>query len=161
MRHSLFICSYVAVAFAVTVQQTSCGLKGYDKGTSAYSVTTQSTAATYAACGALCQSDSKCKSFAFGSGACYLYSVLAGSNVNVVSSSPYTFYDKTCVSQASSSTRLTSSTARPASISSLGASSSKSSIPASQSTSSSAPAASISSTCAFNGHYSHWVLSAM
>ena len=52
-------------------RQTTCGVKGYDKGTSAYYY---KRAAGAAACGALCTADSNCKSWASGQGYCLLYS---------------------------------------------------------------------------------------
>jgi hypothetical protein len=52
-----------------------CGTHGYDQGTQAYVYITGSQLATQAACGAKCAADSRCRSFAFGSGACLLYSV--------------------------------------------------------------------------------------
>ena len=51
----------------------SCGVTGYDRGTIAYSYTKKAALATVQACGAKCASDSSCKSFAIGQGACLLY----------------------------------------------------------------------------------------
>ena len=52
-------------------RQTTCGVKGYDKGTTAYYY---ERAASAAACGALCIANSNCKSWAYGQGYCLLYS---------------------------------------------------------------------------------------
>jgi len=51
-----------------------CGIRGYDRGTYAYDYDASSRVANYASCSANCLASSKCKSFAFGSGACLLYS---------------------------------------------------------------------------------------
>jgi hypothetical protein len=57
----------------------TCGANGYDKsssgGTSAYAVFSDPSLSNQAACGAKCSADSRCLSFSFGSGSCYLYSV--------------------------------------------------------------------------------------
>ena len=50
-----------------------CGRKGYDLGVDAHSYTSGTALANFNACGAKCAGDSRCNSFAFGSGACLLY----------------------------------------------------------------------------------------
>jgi len=62
----------VPISETTSTIKASCGIKGYDSGTKAFDTT--KAAASYASCGARCQSSSKCVSFAFGSGYCYLYS---------------------------------------------------------------------------------------
>jgi len=70
LRYILFI----TFAFALeTLAQ--CGVRGYDQGITAYSYTAQSSLATFSECGRKCTADSRCSSFAFGSGACLLYDV--------------------------------------------------------------------------------------
>lgn len=54
----------------------TCGVAGYDK-TSSYNYDGSGTTANLASCSSKCNADSKCLSFAFGSGACMLYSVAA------------------------------------------------------------------------------------
>ncbi|KAF2670696.1 hypothetical protein BT63DRAFT_422999 [Microthyrium microscopicum] len=88
----------------VSSQSISCGVNGYDKGVSAYYSSTKSSIATYAGCSGQCQNDASCKSFAVGSSTCLLYSTSVASNVNKITSSPYVFYDKACISASSSST---------------------------------------------------------
>ena len=52
----------------------SCQIRGYDRGKQAYKYLSKSSLANEAACGAQCKSDSQCRSFAVGAGACLLYS---------------------------------------------------------------------------------------
>jgi hypothetical protein len=96
-----------------TSSQT-CGVAGYDLGTAAYSFDGSGTNGNLNACSALCLADSKCLGFAFGSGDCLLYSVPASSNLYPLSTSPFLFYDKSCVasptSTSTSSTATTSTT---------------------------------------------------
>ena len=70
--------SFLRVAlFALVIPYTlanSCGIKGYDRGTEAYSYKSGSSVANYASCSAKCAASTKCKSFAVGAGACLLYS---------------------------------------------------------------------------------------
>jgi hypothetical protein len=66
---------------AATTSATSsggltCGVAGYDK-TSSYNYDGSGTTANLASCSSKCNADSKCLSFAFGSGACMLYSIAA------------------------------------------------------------------------------------
>ena len=50
-----------------------CGLVGYDLGIKAYNYANDTSLANTVACGTRCQTDSTCKSFAFGNGTCLLY----------------------------------------------------------------------------------------
>jgi len=65
-----------AMASPAGKRDASCGIKGYDQGTQAYSYKASSQLATFEGCSAQCAAaSSKCKSFAFGNGGCLLYKV--------------------------------------------------------------------------------------
>ncbi len=86
----------------------TCGVAGYDK-TATYNSDGSVTNANLNACSAKCKADSQCLSFAIGSGDCLLYAVSAGTNIDPVAGSPYTFYDKNCPVPGTSSTTATPS----------------------------------------------------
>ena len=50
-----------------------CGLRGYDKGKDAYFYSQAQSLKSVESCGSHCATDSQCKSFAVGSGACLHY----------------------------------------------------------------------------------------
>ncbi|KAF2664189.1 hypothetical protein BT63DRAFT_465016 [Microthyrium microscopicum] len=109
-----------------TGSTASCGLVGYDsQNPSSYDYDGTAADATLAACGSRCQKSSTCLSFAFGSSACLLYTKVVANNIKLDSASPYTFYDVSCLSKASSiAPSSTSSNVAPSS-SSKGSSSSQ------------------------------------
>jgi PAN domain len=87
----------------------TCNVNGYDK-TRSYNFDGSGATGSFAACSAKCQADPLCLSFAFGSGDCLLYTVAAGSNVNPLSTSPFSFYDKNCPSSTTPTTTTTTIT---------------------------------------------------
>ena len=84
-------------AAGTTSPAATCNVKGYDRGKpNAYYYDDNAAHANLEQCSAICRSRS-CVSFAFGSGACLLYSVRVASNFNAEPHSPYTFYDAACI----------------------------------------------------------------
>lgn len=76
-----------------------CGTHGYDKKTpQAFHYSDKAGETTLDGCTALCASKDTCLAFAYGDGACLLYTTVLAGNINAVSSSPYAFYDFDCVS---------------------------------------------------------------
>ena len=55
-------------------KRATCGLKGYNLGTNAYSFLDNSALASFEGCSSKCYESSRCKSFAYGGGACLLFS---------------------------------------------------------------------------------------
>lgn len=112
-RTHLAALSFAALASAGLIPErraaSSCSVKGYDK-TSTYSYDGSGKYATYAACSAKCEADSKCVSFAYGGSECDLYKVSVASNVTPDSGSKYTFYDVSCVASSSTTTSTSSTT---------------------------------------------------
>ena len=83
MRSLLQMVVVAAVAVAVptddsTAQTLLCAVEGYDvsgnNGDSAYLYQANNALASFTPCNASCSNDPECESFAFGSGACLLYS---------------------------------------------------------------------------------------
>jgi hypothetical protein len=97
----LFLAGFTAVN-AATIPSGICGEKGYSIGDSYY-YDGSGANANLAACGAICKADSQCQSFAFGGKECELYTQTVTSNVETDSSSPYMFYDISCLGTTSSS----------------------------------------------------------
>lgn len=65
--------TYFALASTATCEIT-CGLaSGYDRGEKAYFFSGDGSLASFDACSAKCQGDSKCQSFAFDASQCLLY----------------------------------------------------------------------------------------
>ena len=60
---------------AASSKGSSCGVRGFDDGVTAYWYEGRPKFANYDQCSAACSSDANCKSFAYGSGACLLYDV--------------------------------------------------------------------------------------
>lgn len=74
MRLSTF-CLSCCLFTQVSFSKTTCGVcAGYDRGSNAYFFSGDGSLATFEACSAKCQSDTKCQSFAFGDSQCLLYS---------------------------------------------------------------------------------------
>ncbi|KAF1994362.1 hypothetical protein P154DRAFT_539604 [Amniculicola lignicola CBS 123094] len=93
-----------------------CGLVGYTKATAVYYFDSSSTRSNWAACSAYYKADSKCKSFGFGEANCMLFDVLALNNTNLNPTSPYTFYEASCLTkqlEGPCSNALISSTTPP------------------------------------------------
>jgi hypothetical protein len=69
-------CAFAGPANGLRERQTTltCGVVGYDT-TAAYYYDGSGANGNFAACSALCNADSNCESFGFGSGDCLLYSV--------------------------------------------------------------------------------------
>jgi hypothetical protein len=106
---------------AVLAIRATCGQRGFDKGSPAYH--SDSVNGTYTACNTLCNSDSKCSSFAYSTTACLLYNTTLAQNFNPVASSSYVFNDKGCAASSQptggpSSAPAASGTAAPVSSSS-------------------------------------------
>ncbi|ROV94034.1 hypothetical protein VMCG_08225 [Cytospora schulzeri] len=87
-----------------------CGKKGYDSGKGNYDYNNSGKYSTYATCSARCVSDTKCKSFGFGGKECLLFNIALSGNFDVDSSSPDTYYDRSCISSTSSSSSSVTST---------------------------------------------------
>ena len=76
MRYLLFLSLALQPVFSVPhlePRQASCGIKGYETVISSYSYYGEESAVSFEGCGARCQSDFLCQSFALTSYACYLY----------------------------------------------------------------------------------------
>ena len=87
-----------ALATAVSAQEPTCDVVGYDSGTIfAFLVQEDEALADRLACGASCVADERCASFAFGEGSCLLYEESIAGNIYEVETSPYTFNDVACV----------------------------------------------------------------
>jgi hypothetical protein len=74
--YSLLALLVPAVLASPTVNRradASCGVRGYNLKTDAYSYSESPSKATFNGCSASCKAASKCKAFAFGQGACLLY----------------------------------------------------------------------------------------
>ncbi|KAF4547803.1 Hypothetical protein D9617_36g063410 [Elsinoe fawcettii] len=93
---------------------TQCSIAAYDTKTKAYFFQKGDSVATPSACGAQCNSDSRCRSFAVGSGACLLYTVLVADNTNKDVKSPYRFFDRACITTTTTTTTTKTTTAPPA-----------------------------------------------
>ncbi|KAF2674056.1 hypothetical protein BT63DRAFT_1293 [Microthyrium microscopicum] len=100
-----------------------CGSAGYDKNTKAYFYDDK-TLGSISACSAHCLADTKCLSYAVGSGECLHYTVAVTGNLATNAASPFAFYDRACVSSVSSSIRPSSSSIHPSSSSTRPSSSS-------------------------------------
>ena len=59
-----------------SVNEVTCGVKGYDRGVSAYSYSTKKKFASFQACGERCLKDEDCTTFAISSGECLLYTTV-------------------------------------------------------------------------------------
>lgn len=99
MRPSTSFLSLPLLLFVRTaLSDITCGLcSGYDRGINAYFYSGDGSLSNFDACSAMCQSDTKCQSFAFGDSQCLLYSEPLDANFRQQSGSPFLFYDRTCV----------------------------------------------------------------
>ena len=59
-----------------SVNEVACGVKGYDRGVSAYSYSTKKKFASFQGCGERCLKDEDCTSFAISSKECLLYTTV-------------------------------------------------------------------------------------
>ncbi|RAR07526.1 hypothetical protein DDE82_002812 [Stemphylium lycopersici] len=113
--------SSTLVSSTLVSSPSPCGVAAYVKTTPAYYFESSGTQNSFAACGALCKADSKCKSFGYGEANCMLFDVTvyvspsslvllvspqhktnppiphhSTENTNYNPMSPYTFYDSAC-----------------------------------------------------------------
>ena len=68
-----FAASHPSESGSRGVRSDLCGLRGYQKGSSAYWYTTEASLASKDYCGARCVAEPICQSFAFSSKVCLLY----------------------------------------------------------------------------------------
>lgn len=107
------VCQAQTSTTSASTTEPTCGLAGYDKGSELgyYADSAVATYSSYSACNSLCSSNTACLSFAIDpTVACILYSVAADDNVDVSSTSPYTFFDRggVCPTVAATTTVATS-----------------------------------------------------
>lgn len=112
------LCQAQTSTTSASASEPTCGLAGYDSGSELayYGDSADASYSSYSACNTLCNSNTACLSFAIDpSVACILYSVAAGSNVVVSSTSPYTFFDRggVCPTVTTTSSTVVTPTATP------------------------------------------------
>lgn len=93
-----------------------CGIVGFDNGISpSYFYDGNAADANFASCAAVCATNS-CVSFAFGGGACLLYSESVSSIITPSAGSAYTFFDASCSDPGDGTTTTTSATPTPTTV---------------------------------------------
>ena len=71
---ALLVAVQASPAAVVSTADRRCDVRGYDLAVKAYSYSRKASLASAEACGAKCRTSSKCRSYAFSSSECLLYS---------------------------------------------------------------------------------------